>query len=265
MAKNHRNYLATKPGRDGAPGVTHRRAYVAEPNSQDFGYPANSVADAFESVDMGRITTSSGGPLATASGTAGAFTITIDSTGATTNGADGFVMTTAATSGNKVLLRHNRRFKTGGLGKLGMSRLQANVAAITASSIYSGCFNSSTDPIGTPPTNGVWITIVNGAVVGNVRGASGTLATVSLGTIVAATVFELETKFGNQVPAENNPAVTANLGEWWFNGARTPFTNAQLTQLAAMTGDLFQHTLVQTTTTVAQVLTVDQAYPTYDR
>lgn len=262
MTKDHRNFLTTHPGRESAGGVTHRRAFCAEPNSQDYGFPTNPISEAFSTVHCGYISTNGGGPLATATAAVGNFSVTILSTGATANGLDGFTMTTAATSADRVVLRHQRRFKAGGVGSLGMSRFLGQVAAITASSIYLGFFNLQVDPIGTPPTNGVWFTIVNGALVGNVRGASGTLATVALGSVVAATAFEIDVKFANAV---TSGGTTSSSGEWWFNGVRTPFSAAQMTQLAACTGDLYHHIVLQATTTVAQVLTVDQAWANYDR
>jgi len=259
MSKDLQNHLGLYPGPEQTAGSpTHRRMFVGPYDAQDHGFPSNGVAEAFESVDLGRITTSSGGPAATANN----YTFTVDGAGAVSNQNDGYQMLTGATSGNKILVRHNRRAPASGcLGKRSVAKYRLSVNTVASSTSICGFYdNGSTDPVGTPPANGVFFVITNGAIVGRVRGASGTAAdTVTLATLTDGLVAELDLKF------LNTGVAATSWGEFWVNGMLTPFSAAQITQLVALTGNIYHNLHIQATSASARSLTVDFCYPTCDR
>lgn len=256
MSKDLQNHLSQYPGPEQVAGAaTHRRMFVGPYDNQDYGFPANTLADAFESVDLGRITTSGGGPASSASN----FTFQIDGAGAVANGSDGYTLTTGATSGNKVVVRHNRRAASGAANRLAVAKYKLSLGTVANATSLIGFYNLQMDPVGTAPTNGVFFSVVGGVLVGRVRGASGTAADVSLGSLTDGAVTDLDIKF------LNTGSAATSWGEFWVNGVRTGFSSAQLTQLAAVTGDLYHALHVQATSAAARTLVVDYCYPTVDR
>ncbi len=258
MSKDLQNHLAQYPGPEQTAGSpTHRRMFVGPYDNQDNGFPASSVADAFESIDLGRITTSGGGPATTANN----YTFTVDGTGAVSNGNDGYAMTTGATSGNKILVRHNRRAPSSGvLGKRSVAKYRLSINTVASSTSISGFYDSSSvDPVGTPPGNGVYFAITNGAIVGRVRSSGASADSGTLATLTDGTVAELDIKF------LNTGSAATSWGEFWVNGVVTPFTSAQLTQMVGLTGNIYHNLHIQATSASARALTVDFCYPTCDR
>lgn len=258
MAKTLDNRVPTNPGLDGA-GIASRYLQVGVSEAQDFGFPANIMARDFESVGLGNITSDSGPALA-ATGASGAFTVTLDGSCTTTNTSTGFLLTTPATSGAKVVVRSNRKYPVATTSKRVVGKWRLAIDTITTNTAFVGFTNTTTDPVGTAPTDGVFFKITNGAIVGTVRGASGTaVSTATLLTLTGGTMADLDIKFYN-----TGTAATSNL-EFWVNGTKTAGTPAQVAQLVAMTADLYHLIHIQPTAAAVRLMTVDFAMANYDR
>jgi hypothetical protein len=257
----HTYKSSTHPGHENK-GPAARYAFIGASENQDFQLAFGDLAMQFESVQMGSI--NSGLLMPTLSGStsasSGPWTATYASGGSAAPGADGYTLTTGTTSNNACLLANVRRFVGGTLNKWVVGKFKALQAAVATSNLLFGVINSQTNPFTTPPTNGVYFSATNGAVVGNVIGASGTLA--QTGTLIQLTngaLAELDFKF------MNTGSASTSWGEWWVNGVRTPFTSAQVTQLLAITGNLVFEAGVQTTASSAASFTVDACRVEYDR
>ena len=176
--------------------------------------------------------------------TTGQWTVTTTGTGATvtqaTTDGGGLLLTAGSTSTFNTNLQSIQTLTLASGRKFGAAfRLQ--VSDITAVGFSLGFGASNVDPITSEYTNAVFLrkTAAGATLIGNVRGASGTIAASgTLATLVNTT--EIMCGFYG---VYSTTAANCS-GAWWTydttNGyLETPFTAAQLTQLAAMTGTCY--------------------------
>lgn len=255
MAKTLNRYINTKPGPE-AVGKTTRYLKLGPGEAEDAGYPGSFVADRLETIDHGSIGTLNGGPTATS----GQFTCTFDNSGTGANGSDGYTLTTGTSSGNKNVVTHGRRVSaSGAVGKEVTASYTLKYGTVTTQSSIIGIHATAADPIGTAPTNGVYFAVSNATLVGRVRGNSGTAAdSATLATLVGGTNVKIGYRF------YNSGVAATSWGFWYVNGTATAFTAAQITQLIAMTGDLFHQYHVQTATAGARTLVIERSWVVSD-
>lgn len=243
-------FVNQRPGREQA-GPSTRYLYIGGSEGRDYGFSANAFGEQFESIPLGMLGGQGSSPLLSGSTTAssGPWVATYDTGGTATWGVDGYTLTTATTSGNKFHIRHSRRWLSTTTQKVVTMKSQFQIDTVANSTLYIGFWNTQTDPSGTPPTNGVFFVITAGAIVARVRGASGTAAdSGTLATMADATEVEVDIKW--------NLNGSTSWGEFWVNGTKTAMTAAQLTQLQAMTGNLFWQCALYTNTTGARNLII---------
>jgi hypothetical protein len=247
-------------------------AYLGwNPLSRNFeGITLMSVGSAESSGAMGS------GTLTTAT-QVGQLLPTMNNSGTIAFGNDGLVFTTGATSTNYATLQGTRRYLTTTLNKIVTGKFAFQLGALTnAGNAVFGIFNTQVAPVGTDPTNGVWINVNNPAggpavATGYVNGANtGKAATAAFGnSLVTATYQECGFQF------YNTGGVATSWGNfWWGSGPSTakggtalvlPFTAAQLALLVTMTGNIYAEANVTTGSANAFAMTLDAALVEVDR
>jgi hypothetical protein len=235
MATNTKQYFPTHPGADGffSPADLHfstaKNGAACAPEAR---VAANILGEKFSKNMFPRV----GGAHPY---TAAHWTVTTTGTGAAvadaTTAGGGLLLTTGSTSTFNTNLQ-SKQVWTPVADKWFTVLARLRVSSITAVGFELNIGNSQVDPASTPYTDvvGLKMAVGAGTVVGNVAGNSGTAANSStLYTMAADTDAFLGFTF------KLNATATSAQG-FWFAGSSlktatvTPFTAAQLTQLAAI-------------------------------
>ena len=264
MAKTIPAYRSQSPGLE-EQGATSRYLFTATSEGHDSYWADNTVGELFESVQLGEVNLSMPSLSGSTTASSGGFTATYDTGGSGSNAQDGYTLATGTSSNNKCVLKYARRYPVASTKKIVIHKSLIQQAAIATSKIIMGMINTTTDPFTTPPTDGCYFSITNGAITGVVRGASGTAASTStLATMVNGTLIELTIQF------YNTGVAATSWGIFWVKVSgsapvATPFSSAQITQLIAMTADLYNISGVQTTAASSTSVILDAQKAQFDR